>query len=65
LTTIAEEIEKASFPSVFNGFLEIQRNRVLSVKTAQPLKTQHFIRMRLKTPTFLPHSAERIPKPLM
>jgi len=51
LTTIAEEIEKASFPSVFNGFLEIQRNRVLSVKTAQPLKTQHFIRMRLKTPS--------------
>ncbi len=51
MTTIAEEIEKASFPSVFNGFLEIQRNRVLSVKTAQPLKTQHFIRMRLKTPS--------------
>ena len=51
MTTIAEEIEKASFPSVFNGFLEIQRNRVLSVKTARPLKTQHFIRMRLKTPS--------------
>ena len=51
LTTIAEEIEKVSFPSVFNGFLEIQQNRMFSVKTAQPLKIQHFIRMRLKTPT--------------
>ena len=38
---------------------------MFSPKTVQPLKTQHFIRMRLKTPTFLPHSAERSPKPLI
>ena len=38
---------------------------MFSPKTIQPLKIQHFIRMRLKTPTFLPHSAERIQKPLI
>ena len=51
LTTISSKPRKAGLPSAFNGFQEIQRNRVLSVKTAQPLKTQHFIRMHLKTPT--------------
>ena len=38
---------------------------MFSVKTEQPLKIQHFISLHLKTPTFLPHSAERIPKPLI
>ena len=32
-------------------FHKIQRNGMFSPKTVQPLKTQHFIRMRLKTPT--------------
>ena len=51
LTTIVREGSKAGLPCVFNGFQEIQKKQVLSVKTVQPLKTQHFIRMRLKTPT--------------
>ena len=34
---------KVKKASVFNGFQEIQRNRMFSVKTVQPLKTQHFI----------------------
>ena len=51
LTTIVREVSKAGLPRVFNGFQEIQRSRVFSVKTVQPLKAQHFIRMRLKTPT--------------
>ena len=38
---------------------------MFSPKTIQPLKIQHFFRMHLKTPTFLPHSAERSPKPLI
>ena len=51
MTTIVREVSKAGLPCVFNGFQEIQKKQVLSVKTVQPLKTQHFIRMRLKTPT--------------
>ena len=38
---------------------------MFSAKTSRSLKKQHFIRMRLKTPTFLPHSAVRSPKPLI
>ena len=51
LTTIVREVSKAGLPRVFNGFQEIQRSRVFSVKTVQPLKAQHFIRIRLKTPS--------------
>ena len=51
LTTITYKTEKAGLSSVFNGFRKIQRSWVFSLKTVQPLKTQHFIRMRLKTPT--------------
>ena len=51
LTTILSKTGKASSPSVFNSFRKVQRNRMFSPKTVQPLKTQHFIRMRLKTPT--------------
>jgi len=43
LTTIIPETEKAGSPSVFNGFRKIQRSWVFSLKTVQPLKTQHFI----------------------
>ena len=43
VTTIIRNPQKAGLPSVFNGFQEIQRNRMFSVKTVQPLKTQHFI----------------------
>ena len=38
---------------------------MFSPKTVQSLKKQHFIRLCLKTPAFLPHSAERSPKPLI
>ena len=65
LTTIVHETEKARFPSVFNGFTRIQKRRTFSLKIAQPLKIQHFISYCLKTPTFLPHSAERSPKLLI
>ena len=51
LTTIIRNPQKAGLSSVFNGFQEIQQNRIFSLKNVQPLKTQHFIRMRLKTPT--------------
>ena len=51
LTTISHKTEKAGLPSVFNGFRKIQRSWVFSLKTVQPLKIQHFIRIRLKTPT--------------
>ena len=51
LTTISHKTEKAGLPSVFNGFAIIQKRRMFSSKAEQPLKTQHFIRMRLKTPT--------------
>jgi len=50
LTTIVHETEKAGSPSVFNGFRKVQRSWAFSLKTAQPLKIQCFIRMRLKTP---------------
>ena len=51
MTTTIRKIEKADFPSVFNGFWEIQKRLIFSLKTAQPLKTQHFISLCLKTPT--------------
>lgn len=65
LTTIIRNPKKAGLSSVFNGFAIIQKSRGISSKTVQSLKMQHFIRIRLKTPTFLPHSAERSPKPLI
>ena len=51
LTTIVRETLKAGLSSAFNGFRKVQRSWVFSLKTVQPLKTQHFIRLHLKTPT--------------
>ena len=51
LTTITCKTEKAGLSSVFNGFAIIQKRREISSKIVQSLKMQHFIRMRLKTPT--------------
>jgi len=51
LTTIVQETKKAGLSSVFNGFAIIQKRRGISSKTVQSLKMQHFIRIRLKTPT--------------
>ena len=50
LTTIVREVLKAGMASVFNGFREIQKRWIISPKTGELLKTQHFIRMGLKTP---------------
>jgi len=50
LTTIIPETEKAGSPSIFKGFTRIQKRQTFSLKIAQPLKIQYFIRMRLKTP---------------
>jgi len=65
LTTIVQETEKAVLLSVFNAFVKVQEFAANSAKTRKALKMQYFIRIRLKTPTFLPHSAERSPKPLI
>nr|DAY32869.1 MAG TPA: hypothetical protein [Caudoviricetes sp.] len=43
MTTTIRKTEKANFPSVFNGFRKVQRSWLFSLKTVQPLKTQHFI----------------------
>ena len=51
MTTIIRNPQKADLPSVFNGFRKVQRSWLFSLKTVQPLKTQHFIRMHLKTPS--------------
>ena len=51
LTTIVRETLKAGLSSAFNGFATIQKRRTFSSKAGYSLKTQHFIRMRLKTPT--------------
>ena len=51
VTTIIRNPQKAGLPSVFNGFAIIQKRREISSKIVQSLKMQHFIRMRLKTPT--------------
>ena len=51
LTTITCKTEKAGLSSVFNGFAIIQKRRTFSPKAEHSLKTQHFIRIRLKTPT--------------
>ena len=51
LTTIIRNPQKAGLSSAFNGFQEIQQNRIFSLKNVQPLKTQHFISYCLKTPT--------------
>ena len=60
LTTISHKTEKAGLPSVFNGFHKIQRNGMFSPKTSQPLKIQHFIRIRLKTPTLSVARSNRV-----
>ena len=44
LTTISCKTEKADSPSVFNDFAIILKRPTFSLKTAQPLKIQHFIR---------------------
>ena len=64
LTTIVQETKKAGLSSVFNGFAIIQKRRGISSKTVQSLKTQHFIRMHLKTPTFPNQFGERSRKAL-
>ena len=51
VTTIIRNPQKAGLSCVFNGFAIIQKSRGISLKTVQSLKMQHFIRMRLKTPT--------------
>ena len=43
LTTIICKTVNVDSSSVFNGFRKIQRSWVFSLKTVQPLKTQHFI----------------------
>jgi len=50
LTTIARKSERAVLPSVFNAFRNVQKFTANPVKTRKALKTQHFIRIRLKTP---------------
>ena len=65
LTTIARKSERAVLPSVFNAFREVQKFAANPAKSRKALKAQYFIRLRLKTPTFLPHSAARIQKPLI
>ena len=56
LTTIVRETLKAGLSSAFNGFATIQKRRTFSSKAGYSLKTQHFIRMRLKTPTVVMYS---------
>ena len=51
LTTIARKSEIAVLSSGFNAFRNVQKFTANPVKTCKSLKTQHFIRMRLKTPT--------------
>ena len=51
LTTIARKSEIAVLPSVFNAFRNVQKFTANPVKTCKSLKTQHFIRMHLKTPS--------------
>ena len=65
LTTTAPQAEKAVLPSAFKAFAKVLQFAANPVKTRKALKTQHFISYCLKTPTFLPHSAERSPKPLI
>ena len=38
-------------PSVFNAFREVRQFAANPLKTRKTLKMQHFIRLRLKTPT--------------
>ena len=51
LTTIAHKSQKAVLPSVFNAFREVRQFAANPLKTRKTLKMQHFIRLRLKTPT--------------
>ena len=60
LTTIIRNPQKAGLPSVFNGFATIQKGRTFSSKAGHSLKTQHFIRIRLKTPTLWVARSNRV-----
>ena len=60
LTTIIRNPQKAGLPSVFNGFRKVQRSWLFSLKTVQPLKTQHFISYCLKTPTLWVARSNRV-----
>ena len=51
LTTIVRNSRKAVLSSVFNAFRNVQKFTANPVKTRNVLKTQHFIKLRLKTPT--------------
>ena len=51
LTTIVRKSQKAVLPSVFNAFREVRQFAANPLKTRKTLKMQHFIRLRLKTPT--------------
>jgi len=51
LTTTACDSEKAVLPSAFNTFAKVRQFAANPAKTRKALKTQHFIRIRLKTPT--------------
>jgi hypothetical protein len=50
LTTTACDSEKAVLPSAFNTFAKVRQFAANPAKTRKALKTQHFIRIRLKTP---------------
>ena len=60
VTTIIRNPQKAGLPSVFNGFRKVQRSWLFSLKTVQPLKTQHFISYCLKTPTLWVARSNRV-----
>ena len=51
LTTIARKSEIAVLPSGFNAFRNVQKFTAKPAKSRKALKAQHFIRLRLKTPT--------------